>query len=178
MEIKIHDPLASFLGGPAPVERFNITLQDCARLAGHLCPSVAGAFLISRAAVQELFSEGVCVRGTLAVDIAEAHDSGATGPMAHVFSFVMGAWDESGFGGLGGERFRRRNLLTYSSPKATPGWIRFHHLPSGRVIEVGYRPERAPFEPAPNADFASNWQARVSAILAAAEQVIEVRQSR
>lgn len=177
--IPVHDSLAADLGGPAEVIDFSITLLDAARFSGHLCPSVLGAFLATRAAVAQLFPEtGICQRGLIAVDVPHAVSQGATGPMAQVVSYVTGAWGESGFGGLGGGRHGRRNLLRYSSERCRGGAWRFQRLDNNKTAHVSYHPERALTTEVRAAleklDFKVAWQGRVAAIARQAHVVIEV----
>lgn len=174
--ILIHDPLAEYLGGPADVESFSITLLDAARLSGHLCPSVVGAFLVTQAAIKVLFADnGICERGLIAVDIPGAENERANGPMGHVISYITGAWSESGFGGLG-DQFIRRNLLRFNSKRLTQGQFRFERLDTGKVVEVSYFPSRAKPHPPKDSSFQSMWQQRVSDILSS-DNVVEVHKS-
>lgn len=171
--IKIHDSLAAYLGGPGDIETFSLSVLDVAKLSGHLCPSVAGAFLATQAAVKALFPENeTCERGLIAVDIPGDATEGANGPIGHVISFITGAWPEHGFGGLQG-RFVRRNLMNYNSRRLVKGQFRFERLDTGKVVEISYYPFRVPRTEIPGRSFGENWQERVKAILAAAD-VIEV----
>lgn len=52
--IPTHDPFAAMLGA-ARDGRFDYHYLDAVRLAGHSCPTVAGAFLIGRAALAALY---------------------------------------------------------------------------------------------------------------------------
>lgn len=170
VSVKIHDPLAEHLGDPAEVVEFEITIYDAARLAGHLCPSIAGAFLMTRAAVHALFPENeTCIRGQMLVDLPTANDEGAMGPMSHVVSYVTGAWAEDGFKGLSGQ-FKRRNLLRFDSERCRDGSFRFERTDNGKAVHVHYRPERASFD----RNASDPWQARVEAILSQADSVVDV----
>lgn len=174
IEVKIHDPLAEYLGGPDKVTTFSVSIVDAARLAGHLCPSVAGAFLATRAAVEVLFPDTkTCIRGLLEVDLSGAPHEGATGPIGHVISYITGAWSTDGFGGLDGQ-FRRRDLLRFSSKRCKRGAYRFERTDTGQVVHVYYRPGKAELPELDDGDrFAESWQARVRAILAS-PAVIEI----
>lgn len=171
--IEVHDGLAAYLGGPGEVERFSLSILDVARLSGHLCPSVAGAYLVTRAAVLALFPDTkVCERGLLTIDVPGAETDGANGPIGHVMSYITGAWPESGFAGLRGE-FARRNLLRYNSKKVQIGHYRFQRLDTGAVVEISYFPNKANVPASENASFGEMWQTRVKAILNSPD-VIEV----
>lgn len=164
--IKVHDSFAAFLGGPADVENFSISIIDAARLAGHLCPSIAGAFVMTRAAVKALFPKtNTCERGQVKIDVAGAANEGVLGPITQVMTYITGACAENGFGGLQGE-FVRRNLLSYNSKKVSPGVFRFERIDTGEVIEVSYHPNRAK---------TSNSVTQIEAILTTPE-VIEIHE--
>lgn len=176
--IQVYDPLAEYLGGPDEAARFSVSILDAAKLSGHLCPSVAGAFLATRAAIEALYPETrTCVRGQLEVDLPGAPNEGATGPISHVISYITGAWGASGFGGISGQ-FSRRDLLHYRSERCQEAGYRFERMDTGQAVLVHYRPGLAhlPHRSGGKSavdSFAEEWQARVSAILASPE-VIEV----
>lgn len=170
-QIQIYEPFAEHLGGGDLETRFSLSLLDAFRMAGHGCPSMTGAFLITQAAVKNLFPDEICVRGMIEVDIPAGPTDGATGPMANVISFITGAWNESGFGGLGGE-FRRRNLLRFNSSKASQGGFNFKRVDTGKEVTVSYHPER--ISKSDNLPFPENWRLRVRQILENKDSVIDV----
>ena len=163
--IEVYDGLAEHFGGPDDVVRFSISVFDVARLSGHLCPSIVGAFLVTRAAVLELFPDThVCERGLMAIDIPGGSADGSNGQIGNVMSFITGAWSSSGFGGLRG-MFVRRNLLHFDSKKVTVGQYRFERLDNGKVVEVSYCPGNADLPDPESSDYALAWQERIHAIL-------------
>ncbi|MCM2282397.1 MAG: hypothetical protein NDI61_11195 [Bdellovibrionaceae bacterium] len=163
--ILIYEPFSDFLRGDEAEKRFAITLLDVVRFAGHACPSMIGAFLMAQEAVQKLFPEnGVCVRGDLAVDISSSATSGPTGPIANVFSYITGAWTDTGFGGLRGH-FARRGLLRFQSEDAPPGGYRFTRLSTGKSLDVSYDPSQVDVALDPSLPFQTQWRAKITAIL-------------
>lgn len=164
LQIKVHDPLATVLGGPAEVEHFSLSLLDVARFSGHLCPSVAGAFLVVSTAVNELFEDQLCVRGLIKVEMPGTVTDGANGPISNVIGYLTGAWSESGFGGLRGEH-RRRNLLSFEARDLLPGQYRFSRIDTGRSIQITYNPQKAIVSPGNPKNFQEMWQAKVRDIL-------------
>lgn len=169
MKIRIYDPLAEYLGGPAETVRFSLSVLDAARLSGHLCPSVAGAFLVTKAAVEALYPDTeTCVRGEIEVDLPGIANEGATGPISNVIGYLTGAWSENGFGGING-RYSRRDLLHFHSPRCAQGAYRFERTDTGAHVQVRYNPGAARGlhdTAARNGDsFGEAWQARVRAIL-------------
>jgi hypothetical protein len=176
-QVQVYDPLAEYLGGPAEAVRFSISILDAARLSGHLCPSVAGAFLATQAAIKALYPETeTCVRGQIEVDLPGMPNEGAMGPISHVISYITGAWSGSGFAGINGQ-YSRRDLMHFHSPRCIHGGYRFERTDTGQVVHVHYNPGLAPHPKGSGTraadSFERAWQARVSAILATPE-VIEV----
>lgn len=132
--IRMHDPLAEFLGA-AKGGTIEYRYADAVRLAGHSCPTVASAFLMTRAALAALYGEELPVRGEIRVDLAEAHDAGVAGVIASVATLVTGATADTGFRGLAGQ-FNRRNKLFFNQP-LKQGSLRFTRLDDDTAVEVG-----------------------------------------
>ncbi len=110
-KIQVHDPLSEFLGA-AEGGRIEYGYADAVRLAGHSCPTVAGAYLMARAGLRALFPDGLAERGGVQVSMSSAETDGTTGVIAQVFTLLTGAAAENGFHGIGG-RFVRSGLLHY-----------------------------------------------------------------
>jgi hypothetical protein len=139
LTLTLRDPLAETLGG-IMVYRY----EDVVRLAGHSCPTVAGAWLMARHGLAALYPEDLPERGGIHVELRGALDAGTTGVVGSVLGFLTGAAGEGGFKGLGG-RHGRRNLLAYGVEM--PDEVRFTRLDTGASVGVDYHPERVP--PAP-----------------------------
>lgn len=175
--ITLYDPLAELLGA-AEGGQVDFHYVDAVRLAGHSCPTVAGAWLMARHGLAALYPETLPVRGEVRVELRAAQDSGTTGVVGAVLGMVTGAAGEGGFAGLGG-RYSRRGLLRYGL--ALPAEVRLTRLDSGAAVLLDYHPERVPAAPAQaelmprvlagtatpeeRARFAQLWQARVQSIL-------------
>jgi hypothetical protein len=86
-------------------------------LAGHSCPTVAGAYLVARAAMLALFPDGPAVRGDIDVHMPAAETDGTHGVIAQILTLVTGAAAANGFHGIGG-RFARQHLLQFSDVTA------------------------------------------------------------
>lgn len=175
--IVVVDPLAATLGA-AEGGLIEYHYGDAVKLAGHSCPTVAAAWLMTRTALARLYPDGVPQRGGLRVELRQAVDEGVAGVIASVAGLVTGAANEGGFKGLAG-RFGRQGLLRFGVPMT--GEIRFTRLDTGRSVEVTHRPQ-AVLRPAglmelmrdalaPRADaamqraFAQTWQGWVRTIL-------------
>ncbi|MDP3441162.1 MAG: hypothetical protein U0989_15710 [Azonexus sp.] len=109
--ITLRDPLAELLGA-AEGGLIEYRFADAVKLAGHSCPTVAGAWLISVRALQALYADETPERGNIAVAMSEEIDQGVAGVMASIATLLTGATGEGGFKGLGG-RHSRRNLLHF-----------------------------------------------------------------
>lgn len=186
LPLTLRDPLAETLGaalGGVMVYRY----EDVVRLAGHSCPTVAGAWLMARHGLAALYPEELPERGRIRVELRGALDAGTTGVVGSVLGLVTGAAGEGGFKGLGG-RHVRRDLLAYGVD--LPGEVRFTRLDTGASVLVEYHPEKVP--PSPDMpplmarvvggtageeereSFAKLWQERVRRILVEHAQDPEV----
>ena len=177
LPITLRDPLAETLGaalGGIMVYRY----EDAVRLAGHSCPTVAGAWLMARHGLAALYPDELPVRGSIRVELAGAQDAGTTGVVGTVLGLITGAAGDGGFKGLGGHH-GRRNLLAYGVDLAAE--LRITRLDSGAAVLVDYHPERVPpspemaplmarvvggtAEPQEREAFSNLWQDRVRRIL-------------
>jgi hypothetical protein len=110
-KIVTRDPLAQLLGA-SDDGVIEYGYADAVRVAGHSCPTVAGAYLMARAALRALYPQDPAERGGMQVTMSAAEDEGTTGVIAQVFTLLTGAAANNGFHGLGG-RFVRSGLLRY-----------------------------------------------------------------
>jgi hypothetical protein len=175
--VVMHDALAEALGAVADGV-IDYGYADAVRLAGHSCPTVAGAWLMTRAALRRLYPETLPERGGLRVELRDAEGAGVTGVIASVTGLVTGAAGAGGFHGLAG-RHARRGLLRYAVPMR--GELRFTRLDSGAAVEVSHHAQAVPRPPtlpalmqaalAPGAEdaaraaFGAVWQGWVRAML-------------
>ena len=175
--ITLRDPLAEVLGA-AEGGLIEYRFADAVRLAGHACPTVAGAWLIGTGGLQALYGEETPVRGNIRVDFGEAQESGVSGVIGSVLTLLTGAAGSGGFAGLGGQH-RRRGLLHFGVSGVAQ--VRLTRLDNHRQVACRVSLGAAPADPqtgellgqilAGVADpaqarlFASLWQARVEQIL-------------
>lgn len=176
LSIKVYEPFAEFLMAEKEEYEFSISLLDVVRFAGHACPAMVGAFLMSQRAIKELFPDtNTCVRGQVAIEIPTSVEEGATGPISNVFSMIFGAWEKSGFGGLQG-KFVRRNLLRYNSPNIPRGVFRFHNLLTGSHVDISYDPSKAEVPGAAEMPFQKMWRIKIKTIFQNPDQYIQVQE--
>ena len=175
--IAVRDPLAAFLGA-ADGGVIEYGYPDVVRLAGHSCPTVASAYLMTRAALASLHPGALPERGGIRVELRDVRLEGVAGVIANVASFLTGATQDTGFKGIGG-RFDRRNLLFFGVD--IPGQIRFTRVDTGAAAIVSARLDLAPPDPRIGAlmprclagtatadeaaQFRSLWQGRVRTLL-------------
>ncbi len=182
--IELHDELAEFLGF-SPVLRY--TLEDAGKFAGHLCPTVATAFEMTRLALRELYGEAMPQRGQVVVTVASQPDAFANGPLAQVIGFITGAAGVTGFKGIAG-RFNRQSLLHFDAAMQPFGSVTFKRLDTGAAVRVLAYGERIAPEPempsamrgalagdaAASATFKEAWARRVRDVVQRADKIIQV----
>lgn len=141
--IVLRDPLAELLGAAAG-GLISYRFADAVRLAGHSCPTVAGAWLMTTRALRALYGDAVPERGAVSVAFAENQSAGVAGVIASVATLLTGAAGVGGFKGLGG-RFSRRDLLSFDADGVDN--IRFTRRDSGAAVEVGLDLSPVPGDP-------------------------------
>ena len=175
--ITLRDPLAELLG-TADGGRIEYGYVDAVKLAGHSCPTVAGAYLMTLQALARLYPGDTAERGGIRVEFGDTQTGGVTGVTAAVVGMLTGAAGEGGFKGLAG-KFSRRHLLSFAVENITE--IRFSRLDTGARLAVTYHPEVVPAQPelhalvpailagtasdADRTEFGRLWQMRVKRIL-------------
>lgn len=142
--LQMHDGLAQLLGTSTDGV-MDYHYADAVRLAGHSCPTVAGAWLSVRAGLQALYPGEVPQRGGISVYLADREHHGVTGVIAQILTLVTGATTDNGFKGLAG-RHARNNLLHYAEPGVDG--VRLRRNDDGRTVEVQFDPGTVPFDPA------------------------------
>lgn len=138
--ITLYDDLAEALGAAAG-GRIEYRYEDMVRLAGHSCPTVAGAWLMARRGLAALYPEDLPRRGHIRVDLRAAQDAGTAGVVGGLLGLVTGAAGEGGFKGLG-PRFVRRNLLHYGVEM--PAEVCFTRIDTAASVLLSYHPESVP----------------------------------
>ena len=149
--ITVRDPLARFLGAAAD-GIITYGYADAVKLAGHSCPTVAGAYLMVRRGLSALYGESLPERGGIDVHLRDARDQGTTGVIALVAMLITGAAPETGFGGIGmGRRFARRDLLHFDAP--IDGVLALRRRDKGAGVVLDLDPAAVPPDPAMGALF-------------------------
>lgn len=175
--IVVRDPLAELLGA-AEGGCIEYRFLDAVKLAGHSCPTVAGAWLMATRGLRALYGGETPLRGGVQVDFAEAEDSGVAGVIASVMTLLTGAAGAGGFKGLAGQ-FSRRDLLHFGVSGIAG--IRMTRRDTGLAVQVSLDLSSVPPDPrigqllgellsgnpdvALRSEFGRLWQDRVKRIL-------------
>lgn len=142
--ITVVDPLAKLLGA-SENGILTYTYADVVKLAGHSCPTVAGAYLMIRKGLKELYGDALPVRGDIRVGMRGRFGDGVVGVVSSVATLITGATAIGGFHGLAG-RYDRRNLLAYES--GIDGDMRLERTDTGSSVTLAYDHSCVPFDPA------------------------------
>ena len=188
--IQLEDPLSNFLGA-FEEGLMEITYLDCVKLAGHSCPTVAGAYLMAKKGLAALYGNELPRRGSIRVSLHENEAEGVTGVIGNVIAFIAGANGIGGFKGIGGH-FARNNLLHYDVPME--GEVTLTRTDTNHSVTLNYNPSIIPADPAmqplmgkslqglasagERKKFGQLWQARVEKILLSAalwDQMITIK---
>lgn len=177
--IVLRDPLAAFLG-VSRTGAITYSYADAVKLAGHSCPTVAGAYLMVRSGLAYLYGNELPERGGVEVYLRDGREQGATGVIAMVATLITGAAPETGFSGIGADhRFGRRSLLQFDTP--IDGLMALRRRDTGRGVILDLDTARVPSPPEmpilfskavtgqadadEQARFATLWQGRVARML-------------
>jgi len=183
--IKVQDPLSALLGGFRGA--YEISYIEVVKAAGHSCPTVAGAYLITQEALKALYPDTPAVRGDIKVEFSEDLEDGVAGVIANVITQITGATDKSGFKGLAG-KFARHSLMDFNADIASSA--RFTRVDNAKSVDVFYNPSSIAPDPSMQPlmqkmmqgmasqeeikAFGDAWQDRVKRIFENIDSVIKV----
>lgn len=166
LTIAVHDPFAKYLQASEEEFNFDISLMDCYQFAGHACHSITGAFLSTQAAIEALYPDTkTCLRGDLKIEFGSELDERATGPRSNVISFITGSWGETGFPGLKGTLFSRKNLISYGHKDLQKNEIRFRRLSENSAVIIAYNSATALENYKEQLEFPQSWRSEILHIL-------------
>ncbi|AGK56742.1 hypothetical protein HYPDE_25288 [Hyphomicrobium denitrificans 1NES1] len=119
---------------------------DAVKLAGHSCPTVAGAYLMVIKGLAYLYGDELPERGGIEVHMRDGREAGTTGVIAAVATLLTGAASETGFAGIGeNQRFVRRNLLQFDAD--IDGLLALRRHDTGRGVILDLNVARVPANP-------------------------------
>lgn len=134
--IKLYDPLSDFLGA-FKEGKLEISYLDCVKLAGHSCPTVAGAYLMAMKGTEVLYGDDLPQRGSIKIEMKEDKSTGVTGVTANILSFILGVGGKGGFKGIQG-KLSRNDLLFFSS--SIDAEVRLTRLDTMQSVNLSYDP--------------------------------------
>ena len=91
--IRVTDPLAALLGA-ADGGHIDYHYLDAVKLAGHSCPTVAGAWLMTRTALAHLYTDQTPQRGGVRVELRQAVEAYTRELEAKVVELIGAAIDK------------------------------------------------------------------------------------
>ena len=138
--ITLFDPLSQVLGSFED-GKIIFTYKDIVKLAGHSCPTVGGAYLMTLRSLEALYKDSLPVRGQIKVEFKEDEKDGVAGVIGNVISDITGATQTSGFKGLNG-KFARHSLMFFNAKIDSSA--RFTRIDTGKSVDVYYNPNIVP----------------------------------
>jgi formylmethanofuran dehydrogenase subunit E len=145
--IKLKEPLAKTLGAFASDEAvLEYSFIDAVKMAGHVCPTVTGAYMICQEALTRLYEGEIPVRGEITITVYGEPDESVYGVMGQVFSLLTGAAPQTGFKGLW-NKFKRKDLLKYVSEKTDSEAMSFvfERVDKQQSVLISFYPHKIPF---------------------------------
>lgn len=135
-KIILQDDLSNFLGAfdDGIIE---FSYLDVVKCAGHSCPTVLGAYLMTLEGLKALYKDELPKRGEIKVEFKENQKEGVAGVIANVISNITGATQTQGFKGIGGN-FDRRHLMFFEAN--IQGSVKFTRRDTKQSVEVAYNP--------------------------------------
>lgn len=135
--IKLQDDLASFLGAfeDGIIE---FSYLDVVKSAGHSCPTVLGAYLMTLKGLEALYENEVPKRGEILVEFKESQISGVAGVIGNVIMNITGSTTTNGFKGLNG-KFDRNHLMKFEQNIGESN-VRFTRIDAQKSVDITYNP--------------------------------------
>ena len=133
--IKLQDELASFLGAfeDGIIE---FSYLDIVKSAGHSCPTVLGAYLMTKEGLKALYENELPKRGQIIVEFKEAQNIGVAGVIGNVIMNITGAATTNGFKGISG-KFDRNHLMKFEQD-INGASVRFTRVDTQQSVDVFY----------------------------------------
>ncbi len=185
-KIILKDDLSDFLG-TFEEGLIEFTYTEIVKSAGHSCPTIAGAYIMTLKGLKVLYGNEIPQRGGIKVEFSEDPDDGVAGVIANTISNITGATETSGFKGIGGN-YVRHSLMKFEAEINSS--VRFIRTDTGAYVDVYYHPDFIPGDPLiqvlmpkvlnNNASmdekkhFGMLWQSRVKDIVTHIDDVITV----
>ena len=185
--ITLRDDLSEFLGSidDGIVE---FSYLDVVKSAGHSCPTVAGAYIMTLVGLKELYKDETPIRGEIMIEFSSDENDGVTGVISSVMSQITGATKTLGFKGIGGE-YIRHSLVSFNA--GIDSDVKFSRNDTNESVELSYDPSFVDADPKQAElmqkllrNFASDdeakefkklWQGRVEEIFKNIDRVVTIK---
>jgi hypothetical protein len=185
--IKLQDDLACLLGAFED-GLIEFSYLDVVKSAGHSCPTVLGAYLLTLEGLKALHENEIPKRGNILVEFKENQTAGVAGVIGSVITNITGSTTTNGFKGLAG-KYDRNHLMNFEKDIYGAS-VRFTRIDTQKSVDVFYNPSSV----LPHSDmnflmqkcmqgsatneekieFGKHWQQRVEDISNSIEEVIKV----
>ncbi len=144
--IEIRDPVAEALGILEPGDPFIVTYADVVKEAGHSCPTASGAFRITQLGLAELYPDANehPVRSDIEVTAGGPRDEPTYGVMSRIVSYITGAAEEGGFGGLANGYGDRKHHLHFGDADTVDPTFTFDRTDTDDTVQVTYHVGEVP----------------------------------
>ena len=185
--IKLQDDLAYLLGAFED-GLIEFSYLDVVKSAGHSCPTVLGAYLMTLQGLKALHENEVAKRGNILVEFKEKQIDGVAGVIGSVITNITGSTTTNGFKGLAGKH--DRNHLMNFEKDINGASVRFTRLDTQKSVDIFYNASSVLPDPSMNSlmqkciqgsatneekiEFGKVWQKRVEDISNNIEEVIKV----
>jgi len=133
--IKLQDDLASLLGAFED-GLIEYSYLDSVKSAGHSCPTVLGAYLMTLEGLKALYKDEIPKRGEIIVEFKESQTTGVAGVIGNVITNITGATTKNGFKGIAGKY--DRNYLMKFDKDISGASVRFTRLDTQKSVDVFY----------------------------------------
>ncbi|MFW2234431.1 hypothetical protein ACN4FE_00185 [Aliarcobacter butzleri] len=133
--IKLQDDLASFLGAFED-GLIEFSYLDVVKSAGHSCPTVLGAYLMTLKGLEALYKNEIPKRGEIIVEFKEAQNIAVAGVIGNVIMNITGATTTNGFKGLAG-KYDRNHLMKFEQD-INGANVRFTRVDTLKSVDVFY----------------------------------------
>lgn len=185
--IKLQDDLASLLGAFED-GLIEFSYLDIVKSAGHSCPTILGAYLMTLEGLKVLYENEMPKRGEILVEFKENQTTGVAGVIGNAIMNITGATTTNGFKGLAG-KYDRNHLMNFEKDINTAS-VRFTRLDTQKSVDVFYNPSSVSAHSDMNflmqkcvqgsatneekKEFGKHWQQRVEDISTSIKDVIKV----
>ena len=184
--IRLKDDLANFLGATQD-GIIEFSYIDIVKSAGHSCPTVLGAYLMTKEGLKALYKDELPKRGEIKVEFKDKVEEGVAGVISNVITNITGATKNSGFKGIMG-LYSRNNLMSFETNIDCD--VKFTRKDTNKSVEVFYNASLFPpkkemqelmqkcitktADENEKLEFGKLWQSRVEEISNNIDKVIKV----